>query len=175
MYSKFYKGWYALYVKPRTEKKVHKMLLRHQLESYLPLVKKLKKWSDRKKIILEPLFSSYVFVYVKEFKDFSKTLLVDGACNFIRFNNDYARIKDEEISNIKILLEGGSNIEVTNNIPTVGEIRKINHGLLKGLECLILKINNKDKVVVKIESIRLNLVATLPTNYLSGQPYPIAR
>lgn len=167
MHTKFSEGWYAMYVRPRTEKKVHKMLEKNQLKSYLPLVSKIKKWSDRKKLILEPLFSSYVFVYISESKDFAKSLLVDGACNFIRFGNDYARIRDEEINNIRILLNGGTDtVEVSHTLPSVGEIRTIKHGLLKGLECMVLRINNKDKVVVKIESIRLNLIATLPSNCL---------
>ena len=33
------------------------------IESYLPLKKVLKQWSDRKKWVEEPLFRSYIFIH----------------------------------------------------------------------------------------------------------------
>jgi transcription antitermination factor NusG len=58
--------WYALYTKPRWEKKVHALLTDKKIESYCPLNKVRKKWSDRMKTVEEPLFKSYVFVRVNE-------------------------------------------------------------------------------------------------------------
>ena len=57
-------GWYVLYVKSRHERKVDDLLKENQLESFLPLVKTVRKWSDRNKIIQMPLFPSYVFVKI---------------------------------------------------------------------------------------------------------------
>ena len=58
------KNWYAVYTKPRWEKKVAGLLERKGIESYCPLNKVQRQWSDRKKIVMEPLFQSYVFVHV---------------------------------------------------------------------------------------------------------------
>jgi len=57
--------WYAVYTKSRTEKKLTGRLNEKGIESYLPLRKTLKQWSDRKKIVEEPLISSYVFVNIQ--------------------------------------------------------------------------------------------------------------
>ena len=69
--------WYAVYVKSRYEKKTSKLLEDRNIETYLPLIGRLKQWSDRKKTVEEPLFKSYLFVHtdLKNYFDILKTLL----------------------------------------------------------------------------------------------------
>ena len=50
--------WHALYVRSRSEKKVLSQLEEMGVEAYLPLVTKVKQWSDRRKKVEEPLFKS---------------------------------------------------------------------------------------------------------------------
>ncbi len=52
------KKWYAIYSKPRWEKKVDALLQKRNIQSWCPLQKIEKQWSDRKKIVEEPLFRS---------------------------------------------------------------------------------------------------------------------
>jgi hypothetical protein len=42
-------AWYALYTKPRHEKKVYEQLLEKNIETFLPMVKTLRQWKDRRK------------------------------------------------------------------------------------------------------------------------------
>ena len=58
--------WYAIYTKPRWEKKLAEKLEEKRIDHYLPMVKTLKLWSDRKKWVNEPLFKSYIFVHVTQ-------------------------------------------------------------------------------------------------------------
>ena len=51
------KKWYAVYTRPKWEKKVAELLSRKRIENYCPLNKSIKQWSDRKKTIFEPLFT----------------------------------------------------------------------------------------------------------------------
>ena len=167
MNAEFRKGWYVLYVKSRHEKKVDALLNRHHFESYLPIVNKLKKWSDRKKLVSTPLFPSYVFVYINRKEDFSKTLTLDGICCFISFAGKFARVKDEEVRDIKLLLNGEyDNIEISHSLPKAGEIKTIQYGLLSGKECEVVKVNNKEKILVRVDSIQMHITATLPIEYL---------
>ncbi|MBL0358846.1 MAG: UpxY family transcription antiterminator [Chitinophagaceae bacterium] len=57
-----------MYTKPRWEKKVACLLDEKGIENYCPLNKVVKQWSDRKKVVLEPVFKSYVFVKILEDK-----------------------------------------------------------------------------------------------------------
>jgi transcription antitermination factor NusG len=58
----FTTGWYVMYTKPRHEKQVTRQLELLEINSYLPTIKTLRKWADRKKYVVMPLFPSYVFV-----------------------------------------------------------------------------------------------------------------
>jgi transcription antitermination factor NusG len=74
--------WYVIYTRPRWEKKVYGLLLEKGVESYCPLNKVQKKWSDRLKWVEEPLFKSYVFVKVNG-EEMPKVRLVDGVVNYV--------------------------------------------------------------------------------------------
>ena len=64
--SQFKVGWYLIYTKPHHEKKVYTRLLERNINAFLPLTKRLRSWNDRKKYIDEPLFPSYVFIYLND-------------------------------------------------------------------------------------------------------------
>ena len=76
------KKWFAIYVKSRSEKKVFKLLEDIGIESFLPLITRVKQWSDRKKKVEEPLFRSYLFVNIT-LSDYYKVLNTAGARNLI--------------------------------------------------------------------------------------------
>lgn len=160
--------WHVLYVKYRWEKKVHERLQEAGIESFLPLAKTVRVWSDRKKILLEPLFKSYVFVNIKSPMDFHKALSVNGACAYIQFGREYAVVRDHEIEKIKLLVGDNEILDLTLSeaLPAVGEQRRIVCGALEGLNCEVLKANNVNKILVRIDSLQQNLVATIPSYYL---------
>ncbi|WP_108867790.1 UpxY family transcription antiterminator [Aquimarina aquimarini] len=161
-------GWHVLYVKSCQEKKVHCLLQEKQIEVFLPTIKTIRQWSDRKKTIFKPLFPSYVFVNITSAKEFHKALSVQGVCKFICFGNEYALLTQQEIQKIKLLVSNDeiSEIKVTQNLPKVGDIRKILHGSLDGLGCEVMRVDNTQKIVVRIDSLHQNIMATIPSYYL---------
>ena len=157
-------GWHVLYVKSRWEKKVYESLKEISLEVFLPQTKVIRQWSDRKKTILKPLFPSYVFVSINSSLEFHKALSVSGACAYISFGNEYARVPEKEIIQIKLLIgdKDITDIEMNTQPPKVGEIKMITYGPLSGLECEVLKVGNVNKIIVRIDSLRQNIEATIP-------------
>ena len=93
-------NWYAVYTKPRWEKKVARLLEDKCIENYCPLNKVTKQWKDRKKVILEPVFKSYVFVRVSDELKW-ELKKINGIVNFVYWLRKPAVIKDEEIEIIK--------------------------------------------------------------------------
>ncbi|MEO1518143.1 MAG: UpxY family transcription antiterminator [Bacteroidota bacterium] len=167
MHKRFREGWYVLHVRSRCEKKVEAALRMASVDAYLPLAKRVKRWSDRRKETYEPLFRSYVFVYIHQPSEFSKAKWTEGVCDFIQFGNRYARVKDEEIQNIKILMSSGlDNIYAEGYLPKTGETYSIKEGPLQGLECEIVKARNEQKIIVRVRSIHLNITASLPAGSL---------
>ncbi len=164
--------WYVLYVRSRQERKVHDLLVENEIETFLPMVDTIREWSDRKKKIKVPLFTSYVFVKIKSAMDLHKSLSIDGACAYITFGNTYAIVRDHEIEMIKLLIGVGSDIQLSpaNEIPAIGEIKTILHGPLEGKECEIVNINNQNNIIVRIKSIQQNILVKIPIGYLYQLP-----
>ncbi len=169
MRNLFKTGWYVLYVRSRHERTVENLLKEKQLEPFSPMVKTIRQWSDRKKTIDVPLFPSYVFVKINSLVNFNKALSIEGACNYVRFGREYAVACEDEINRIKTLLaiEGLESVMTSDVKLTIGEKYKINYGVLNGLDCEIVRIDTKDKVVVSVDSLQKNIIATLPKYYLS--------
>ncbi|WP_445454945.1 UpxY family transcription antiterminator [Flavobacterium sp. HNIBRBA15423] len=165
----FNNAWYVLYVKSRWEKKVYESLKDISIEAFLPQVKAIHQWSDRKKTIFKALFPSYVFLTVNSSLEFHKALSVNGVCAYVRFGKDYARVTEKEINQIKLLVEDKNltDIEINVELPKIGEVKKINYGPLNGLDCEVIEAKNHNKIIVRINSLQQNIMATIPFHVLS--------
>ncbi|ANE52952.1 UpxY family transcription antiterminator [Flavisolibacter tropicus] len=153
-----YRNWYAIYTRPRWEKKVASLLERKGIECYCPLNKVPKQWADRKKIIYEPLFTSYVFVCISN-EETVPVKETDGVLNFVYWLGKPAVIRQEEIEAIKQFLQEYEtvSIERTESINPNDKIQIID-GPLMMREGRVMEVGHK-KVKVLIPSIGFNLVA----------------
>lgn len=159
------KKWYPLYTKSRFEKKAYHHLINAGYEAYLPLQKKLHKWSDRNKIVEVPLFSSYVFVRISP-NQIRDVLTIYGVVRYIFFNGRPASARDEEIELIKSLIDKGVDIDVFDGNLDVGKEVTISSGILKGYSGKIHSIKGNNKLIIEIESINKSLLITLDKNYI---------
>ncbi|MGE0089957.1 MAG: UpxY family transcription antiterminator [Bacteroidales bacterium] len=157
--------WFALYTKSRSEKKVNEELLSKGLVTYLPLEKKLKQWSDRKKWVEEPFIRSYIFVNIEP-KNLDKALHTPGVVKVIRFEGKPAPIQEKQIEIIKSILNSNENYEVSSESFEPGEKVKVEEGLLKGLEGELVYHLNKYKVLVRIGTINQNILIRINPSYL---------
>jgi transcription antitermination factor NusG len=153
------KKWYAVYTKPRWEKKVHALFDQKGLESYCPLNKVRRKWSDRIKIVEEPLFKSYVFVRITE-DEKTKVRMINGVVNFVYWQGKPAIIKEKEINIIKKFLNEYENVSVEPVILKSDMKIKIQQGVFMDNEATVTKVLS-NKVQVRIESIGYTLVAVI--------------
>lgn len=163
------KYWYAVYTKPRWEKKVDGTLLRKGIQSWCPLQKVQRQWSDRKKIIEDPIFKSYVFVHIGSSEKLS-VLQTEGVLNFVHFLGKPAIIKDEEIALIKsYLLEKDASISI-HSLKTFYENDKviIRHGIFMDNTGTVIRTGSK-KIYVKLESLEQVMIVEFPANYVAHQ------
>lgn len=151
------KKWYAVYTKSRWEKKVHRLLQEQQVECYCPLNKVHRKWSDRIKVVQEPLFKSYVFVRISE-ADKTSVRTINGVVNFVYWLGKPAVIKDREIETIRRFLDEHDNVEVKPISVLPNNKVVIKSGALMDKEGTVLRVM-KNKVEVAIESIGYTLIA----------------
>jgi transcription antitermination factor NusG len=161
------KKLFAVYTKPRWEKKVNKLLEQKRIECWCPLRKIEKQWSDRKKIVEEPLFTSYVFVHIDD-TERTPVLMTDGVLNFVYHVGKPAVIRDEEIDIIKKYLsekQASVSVQSLNSLDENTRI-KVNHGVFMDTTGTVLK-GGKKKVFVKLESLDQVMIVEFPVEYLS--------
>ncbi len=150
--------WHVVYTKPKWEKKVDQNFAQKGIESWCPTQKKERQWSDRKKIIEEPLFKSYVFVRATK-EEYTNVLNTMGVVRFLYFEKKPAIIRDNEIELIrKYLGLSYSNIQVVD----LGELRPnakvtVNNGLFMGQRGEVVKADKKS-VYVRFDSINMMMI-----------------
>lgn len=157
--------WLAIYTKPRWEKKVHQLLTDKGIESYCPLNKVKRKWSDRIKTVEEPLFKSYVFVKVTD-DDRTKVRLTNGVVNFVYWNGKPAIIREKEIQTIKRFLDEHESVQVRPMEFVVNQQVLITSGTFMDKRAVVVDVRRKE-VKVAIESLGQELVAYIDKTKLS--------
>lgn len=159
-------NWYVLYTKPRNEKKVTALLAEKGIEVYCPLREEVRQWSDRKKKVAEPVFKSYVFVQLPDYKkDSVEVLLTPGAVRFLWWNGSPGIVRDYEILAIKDFLDNYKNAEITVNLKE-GENIMVAEGPLKDAKGKILMIKG-NRAILYLHSLGMNMTAKLPLQSLT--------
>ncbi len=159
------KIWYAVYVKSRTEKKVATEFEIDGVDYYLPLIKKLKQWSDRKKWVEEPLFRSYIFVNIEQ-KQYYDILQTQNVVKYISFEGKAVPIRKEQIEAVKYFLNEKDPENIDNQIWEEGQKVEVISGSLAGLKGELIEVRGKKKVKVEIEVVGKTLIIQIPKSKL---------
>lgn len=159
-------SWYVLYTKPRNEKKVASMLEEKGIDVYCPVKEEVKQWSDRKKKVMEPVFRSYIFVRLDDYKKESiDVLYVRGSVRFLWWNGKPGIVRDNEIKAIKDFLNDYKDAEITVEIKQGSDI-KVTEGPLKDETGKVLYVKG-NKAILHLRSMGLNMVAQLPVQSIT--------
>jgi transcription antitermination factor NusG len=156
--------WLAVYTKPRWEKKIDQVLTESGIESYCPLNKVHRKWSDRMKLVEEPLFKSYVFVRINNEEE-KKVREVNGVLNFVYWLGKPAVIKQKEIDRIKRFLNGYNNVTAEPlSIKPQDKVMVMSGALMEQQGKVIRNLGNR--VELEITSLGYRLVAYVQSRNL---------
>lgn len=136
------KRWYAVYTHAKWEKKVADLLTRKDIENYCPLNRVMRQWSDRKKIVFEPLFTSYVFTRISD-KEYVSVLQTDGVLNYVSWKGKAAVIHDAEIELIKKFLLEHLNVRLEKMEVDVNDTVRIKYGLFMEQEGKVVEVLGK--------------------------------
>ena len=157
--------WYAIYTRPRAEKLVYQRLVEQGVETFLPLQKTYRMWSDRKKLVERPLLSSYIFVKTIP-KNFPIVFKTNGVVKFITFEGQPASIPQKQIDNLRLLIDSDADIEISSEKFEKGDNVEVVSGSLIGLTGELIKIGSHNRVVVRIDRLDQNLILKIPKAFL---------
>ena len=155
--------WHVVYIRSRAEKKAAIELLQKNIETYLPLQRKLRQWSDRKKWVEMTLISGYLFVYISR-KEYDIVLQSNYVVSYVRFEGKAAIIPERQIESLKIMLsQDNLDIDVTPQKFEIGQRIEVISGPLIGVSGKLVNIKGIIKVAIILEQLGYSAVFEITT------------
>jgi transcription antitermination factor NusG len=142
-------NWYALTVKPQHEKSVAEQLESKTLETYLPLYRAKRRWSDRVKVIELPLFSRYVFCRFS-FEDRLKVMQITSINRIVSFGGKPCAVDDQVIQTLRAIVGSGLACSPWPFV-RVGQRVRICAGPLAGTEGILTREKSGYRVVINVD------------------------
>lgn len=151
--------WFVLYTKPRNEKKVADRLSKRGFEIYCPMKKVKRQWSDRIKLIEEPLFSSYIFIKIH---DSARDLVFSepGVVRYLFWLGKAAVVREEEMVHLKSFMNDYEYNHMEVNALTKNDLVRLKSGPLTGRKGIIEKMNNR-KAILYLEDLQFKVTVSL--------------
>jgi transcription antitermination factor NusG len=153
--------WHVVYTKPKSERKVATSISNMGLESYLPLQKVIRQWSDRKKSIEMPLFPNYVFVKVDS-ETRVRLYSINELIRFVSIERRPVIVRENEIQTLKKVLNEGNEVSNEEYFQNGMKVR-IKHGQFEGLEGVIIKKSSSTRILLRIDGLMKAYSFNIPT------------
>lgn len=131
--------WYVLYTRPKAEKRVADTLEKMKLTVFCPMTTQVRQWSDRKKKVSIPLFTSYVFVNLKE-GERGKVFDVPGVVRYLYWLGKPAIVRDVDIEVIQNWLSGNEVEQCVVEQLSPGDKVHIQSGIFKDEEAILKEV-----------------------------------
>ena len=152
--------WFAIRVAPRWELHTSSELCLRGLDTYLPLCRLKRQWSDRIKVVERPLFSGYLFGRFC-LDDRVRVLQVPGVKQIVGIGNSPAPICDSEIENLKALVSSGSLLAPWPYL-YAGQRIRIDRGPLAGIEGFVVRAERGEpRIVVSVNLLQRSVAAEI--------------
>jgi len=150
-------NWFAVFTKPRHEKRVAQQFAYREVNFFLPLYHPTHQWKNRRKILLDlPLFPNYIFVHIDRGERL-RVLSVPGVLGIVGNCRELSCVSEAYIESLREGLRLGK-IEPHPYL-SVGERVRIINGAMMGMEGILVRRKNAFRVVITLEMIRQSVAA----------------
>ena len=151
--------WFAVQVAPQHEKKIAAVLEYKGYQLFLPMHTVRHKWSDRTKVLEQPLFPHYVFCRIQQ-TAMRPVIATPGVVRIVGFGGKPCPVREEEIFAIQRIVDAGLEaIPVAQ--PRVGDRIEVQEGPLKGIMGIVTRINNRNHLVISIATIMKSIAVVI--------------
>lgn len=141
-------SWFALSVKPRHEKAVCDSLSRKGYESFVPLYKASRRWTDRTKQIWLPTFPRYAFCHFDP-ESRRPILQTAGVLKIVGFGNGPEPIDEQEFRALQAATGSGLAVSPCEYFRSGQRIRLVD-GPLSGLAGIFETARGSSRLVISI-------------------------
>ena len=156
--------WFALRVRPRWEKCAGEVLRSKGYDEFVPLYRSRRRWSDRDKEVLVPLFPGYIFCRLLP-AAYGKVLSTPGVIEFVGIGKAPSPVDDGEIEAIKTIVNARLQIE---QLPflAAGQRVRIEGGPLYGLEGILLKVGRQHRLVASVTLLQRSVAVEVDLDWV---------
>jgi transcription antitermination factor NusG len=163
------RAWLVAYTKPRWEKKLSDQLAAKGFEVYCPTQRVKRRWSDRTKMIDQPLFSSHIFVHLEpERRD--EVYFTSGFVRFLFWNKRPAVVRDEEIATLRRWLNDFDHEAISVEAYQPGTPIKVQSGPLQGREATVLE-QRGTKLELYLEDLQVKVSVDISKTQLASADF----
>jgi transcription antitermination factor NusG len=148
--------WFAVHTQARHEKVVAQEALDQGITTFLPLVKQVRQWSDRRKVIETPLFGCYLFVKIlPDNQRRLKVLRINGVLRFIGTHGGIP-IPEEQIATVRMLIDQELPV-CSHPFLKIGQRVRVRSGALRGVEGILSGRSGERSLIVSLDAIQRSL------------------
>ena len=166
-------GWFALTTRPNHEHAAMRGLSNQGLETYLPLYRARKRWSDRVRESDAVLFPGYVFCRFG-LREKLQVLQAPGVRSIVGSGKEPVPVEEDEISAVRAVLSSGRVIAPWPYV-RIGQSVVIEYGPLAPLRGVILRTKGSWRVVVSVQALGSSISVEVDGDMLSldgnGSPH----
>jgi transcription antitermination factor NusG len=141
--------WHVLHTRSRQEKSLARVLEAADIHYELPLTERVRMYGHRKRVILEPVFTNYLFVQgpleVTYFAQATKRV-----ANVIEVRDQASFIRD--LAQIRKALGGGAALSPYRFL-TIGRRVRVTAGPFKDVEGYIEEKPKPDRLILQVEAL----------------------
>jgi len=148
--------WYAGYTAARHEKRVAEHFSQRGIEHFLPLYDTVHRWNNGRHRVSLPLFPGYIFVRIA-LQERLRVLEVPGFVRLVGFNALPQPLPESDVSKMRDALSQGVLAEPYPYL-TAGTRVEVRSGPLAGLTGILLRRQNKYRVVISVDLIMQSMV-----------------
>jgi transcription antitermination factor NusG len=163
--------WYALRARSRFEQTASAALFGKGYESYLPLYRSRRRWSDRSKNLELPLFPGYLFCRFNV-QNRLPVLTTPGVLSIVGIGKNLVPISDREIESIQTIERSGLPLYPWPQL-AVGSKILIEDGPLKGLEGVTIELRKKHHLIVSVPLLQRSVSVEIEREWV--RPIPASR
>ena len=154
--------WYAVHIRSRHEFQVADRLKMKGIEAFLPVVERMRKWKDRKKLVAFPLFPGYLFVHIsREANNLLGVLKIKGVVRMLcTIPGEPVPVPDEQIGYLQKLVENKEELDPYPYLDE-GQNVRIVKGPLSGIEGILVKKTDKHMLVLSVDVLQQGVAVSI--------------
>lgn len=156
--------WYALRVRSNFERTSSDALQMRGLDTFLPTVKLRRRWSDRVKVIDQPLFPGYVFCRFDS-EDRINVVRAPGVVHVVGAGNEPQPVDPTEIEYVRtvVLAELAAKPHPFLN---AGQNVRIDRGPLAGAQGIITAANGTTSLILSISLLQRSIAVEVNADWV---------